>query len=262
MKGISALVTGASSGIGRAVALELGRRGCRVALLARQLEALEAVAREIAAVGGQAFAVRADVRDPDALDAAVSSASARLGGLQVAVVNAGVGVHGAAGALPPVAVKEAFEVNALGAIATVRCCLPHLRAARPSALVAVSSLSALIPYRGGGAYGASKAALVQYLRCLRLELAGSGVGVGWLCPGPVQTSFIVSGVPVAKTPRLARWLVPVLPVERVAAAAIRLAERGGGQRVIPLQAAFFASFARLLPRVAERVELLTGAGEG
>jgi len=261
VRNIPALVTGASSGIGRAIALELGRRGCSVALLARRREALESVGREVTQLGGRPFVFKVDVTDPGSLGSAVSDAVALLGGLRLAVVNAGVGVHGAADALDPGALRRAFEVNILGAIATVRCCLPQLRAGGPSALVAVSSLSGLIPYRGGGAYGATKAALIQYLRCLRLEQAGTGVEVGWLCPGAVQTPFIVDGVPVAKTPRLARWLLPVLPAERVATALIRLVERGGGQRVIPWSAAFFASFARLLPRLAERVELLTGAGE-
>jgi len=255
------LVTGASAGIGAELAVALGRRGCGVALVARHQEALQAVAQRVEAGGGRAVVLPADVAEEGAVERAVAAAVAALGGLRLVVANAGVGVHGAADALPAAALRRVFEVNCLGALATVRAALPHLLAAAPSALVALSSLSALIPYRGGGAYGASKAALNQYLRCLRLELAGRRVNVGWLCPGPVATTMIEEGVPYRRLPRLARLLVPVVTPARVAAAAIRLAEGRGGERVLPWTAAVFATMARVMPRTAERLELLTGAGE-
>ncbi len=255
------LVTGASAGIGAEVALALARRRCAVALLARRREQLGEVAQQVEAAGGRALMVPADVSDPEAVHHAVAEAAAQLGGLRFVVVNAGVGVHAAASALPHAELERVFRVNCLGAMATVRAAVPHLEAGAPSALVAVSSLSGLIPYRGGSAYGASKAALNQYLRCLRLELVERGVGVGWLCPGPVATGLILEGVPHGKLPRLARLLVPVLAPARVAAAVIRLGERGGGERVIPWSAAFFAWMARCFPATAERLERLTGAGE-
>lgn len=258
---VGCLVTGASEGIGRAVALELARRGCRVALVARRAEPLAAVRRELEAAGGAGESFPADVADEAALRTAVEAAAAWVGELRLAVVNAGVGVHGAVLAAPSGDLRRAAEVNYLGSLATVRAAVPHLLRARPAALVAVSTLSALIPYRGGGGYGASKAALIAALRCLRLEIAGSGVSVGWLCPGAVRTQMIIDGVPHAKLPPLSRLMVPVLSPERVARAVLRLASGRGGQRVIPWQAAFFASFARHLPRLAEWVELTTGAGE-
>ncbi len=254
------MVTGASRGIGEAIAVALAARNCRVALLGRDQRALAAVVGRCRAAGGDAREFAADVTDHAALAAAINAAAEWNGGLRVAVVNAGVGVH-----RPAVggeeAARRACEVNFLAAVATATAAVPHLLAGGESALVAVSSLSALIPYRGGGPYGASKAALVNYLRCLRLELAGSGVRVGWVCPGPVRTAMIVDGVPHDKLPRLARAVVPVLAPESVARAVMALAERGGGQKVLPARAALFAAFARLAPQLAERVELLTGAGE-
>jgi short-subunit dehydrogenase len=255
------LVTGASAGIGAEVALALARRRCAVALLARRQEQLLAVARQVEGVGGKALVVVADVTDAEALQRAVAQAAEKLGGLRLVVANAGVGVHAAAEELPHAELERVFQVNCLGAMATVRTAVPYLLASAPAAIVAVSSLSGLIPYRGGSAYGASKAALNQYLRCLRLELGGRGVRVGWLCPGPVATDLILEGVPHRKLPRLARLLVPVLSPARVAAAVIRLAERGGGERVMPWSAALFAWMARCFPVTAERLERLTGAGE-
>lgn len=257
---IGCLVTGASSGIGRAVAVELGRRGCRVALVARRQDELEATARAVAAAGGRAAAFAADVRDGAALAAAVDAGAAWAGGLRLAVVNAGVGVHGALETLPAEALREAVEVNLLGMLGTAQAALPHLRRTLPSALAVVASLSAIIPYRGGGGYAAGKAGLVAALRCLRLELAGSGIAVGWLCAGHVDTRIIADRIPFAKLPRLARLLVPVLPPERVARALVRLAPRGG-ERVLPWQAVPFAQFARALPGLAERALLWSGAGE-
>lgn len=260
LEGVPALVTGASRGIGEAVAVRLASRGCRVALLARDQRELVRVVGRCRAAGGEAAAFVADVTDPPALASAVAQAAGLGGGLRIAVVNAGVGVH-CSGLKGAEAARRTMEVNVLGSIATIEAVGPHLLAGGEGALVVVSSLSALIPYRGGGPYGASKAALVAYLRCLRLELADSGVRVGWVCPGAVRTGLIVDGVPHAKLPLLARRLVPILSPERVAQAVVRLAERGEGQRVLPYQAAIFAAFARLAPRLAERVELLTGAGE-
>lgn len=260
LDGAPVVVTGASRGIGEAVAVALAARGCRVGLIARDGEALAAVAARCRAVGGDARGFVADVTDHVALRAAVDTAAHWGGGLRVAVLNAGVGVH-----RPAVggdeAARRALDVNFLASVATATATVPHLLTGGDAALVAVSSLSALIPYRGGGLYGASKAALVAYLRCLRLELAGSGVRVGWVCPGAVRTAMIVDGVPHQKLPRLARALVPVLSPERVARSVAALAERGGGQKVLPAQAALFAAFARLAPGLAERVELLTGAGQ-
>lgn len=261
VEAVPCLVTGASAGIGAEIAVALGRRRCAVALLARRREPLDAVARRVEAAGGRTLVLPVDVADAVAVEQAVARAAGELGGLRLVVANAGIGVHGAADALPAAELRRVFEVNCLGALATVRAGLPHLLAAQPSAVVAVSSLSALIPYRGGGAYGAAKAALNQYLRCLRLELAGRRVTVGWICPGPVATSMIEDGVPHRRLPRLARRLIPILPPARVAVAAIRLAEGRGGERVIPWTAAAFAAMARVVPRTAERLELLSGAGE-
>ena len=257
---IGCLVTGASSGIGRAVAVELGRRRCRVALVARRGDELAATARAVEAAGGRAAPFIADVRDTAALRAAVDAGVAWSGGLRLAVVNAGVGVHGALESLSPAELREAVEVNLLGMLGTAQAALPHLRATTPSSLVVVASLSAIIPYRGGAGYATGKAGLVAALRCLRLELAGSGVAVGWLCPGHVDTRIIADRIPFAKLPRLARLLVPVLSAEGVARAAVRLAPRGG-ERIMPWQALPFAAFARWMPRLAERALLWSGAGE-
>lgn len=260
LRELGVLVTGASRGIGRALALELAQRRCRLALVSRSRSDLERVAEEVRGVGGVCAVFPADVSDPEALEQVARQAAAWLGRWQVVIANAGVGFHGESWSAPPADVARAVSVNLVGVVNTLRAAEPYLRQATPAAVGVVSSLSALIPYRGGGVYAATKAAVNAYLACLRLELAGSGVTVGWVCPGPVATGMIVDGVPHHKLPPLARVAVPVLPPEKVARSLIRVLERGGGWRVIPWQAALFANFYRHLPRLAERVLRFVGAG--
>lgn len=259
--GISSLVTGASSGIGRATAIALGRRRGRVALLARRAAELEGVAAEVERVGGVGRAFPVDIADTAALHTAVGHAAEWAGTLRLAVVNAGTGLHGGATSVSSDEVQRVADVNLVGSIETVRAALPHLRRGTPATLVGVGSLMGLVPIRGGGTYGSTKAGFLFYLQALRLELAGSGVGVGWVCPPAVTTEMFAALIAAKKLPRLSRWLVPPIAPERVAASVLAVARRGGGRRVIPFTAAFFAAFARVLPRTAERVLLLTGAGD-
>lgn len=257
---LGVLVTGASRGIGKALALELAARRCRVVLVSRSEHELALVAREVRGLGGEAKALPADVADPKAMEEAARQAASWLGDLQVVIANAGVGFHGESWLAPPEQVARVVSVNFLGVVNTVRATLPYLQKTGASAVGVVSSLSGLIPYRGGGVYAASKAAVNAYLSCLKLELRGSGVTVGWVCPGPVATGMIVDGVPHHKLPPLARLAVPILEAEKVARTLLRVLERGGGGKVIPWQAAFFARFYQHMPHLAEWVLNVTGAG--
>lgn len=260
IRAVGVLVTGASRGIGKALALELGRRGCRVALVSRNPDELELVAREVRGVGGEAAVFAGDVADAQAMDGLAQQAASWLGRWQVVVANAGVGFHGEGWRASPEEVGRVVSVNFLGVVNTIRAAVPYLRQHNPSAVGVVSSLSALIPYRGGGVYAASKAAINAYLSCLKLDLRGTGIAVGWVCPGPVDTGMIVDGVPHRKLPPLARLAVPILKPEKVARTLLRVLERGGGSKVIPWQAAFFARFYQHMPRLAEWVLNVTGAG--
>jgi short-subunit dehydrogenase len=259
LRGLGVLLTGASGGIGAALACELARRGCRLALVARNGEALGEVVKQVEALGGQARAFPVDVSQGDLMQQVAKEAATFLRPWQVVIANAGVGYHGPGTTLEPQVASQIMAVNWQGVVHTLTASLPYLQ--KPQALGVVSSLSALIPYRGGGLYAASKAAVNAYLRCLRLEIQAPDVTLGWICPGPVATKMIREGVPHGKLPRLARWLVPVLSPEVVAQKLVRLLEKGGGERVIPWQAAFFASFYRHFPRLAQALLRLSGAGQ-
>ena len=249
------MVTGASSGIGRAVAVALGARGCRVALVARRREALEAVAEAVREAGGEGIPVPADLTTDGGCAAAVEGAVEALGGLRLLVPNAGIGRYATVETQPADHAEATIRINYLGTVHTVRHALPHLLAAAPSAVVAVTSSAGLIPHRLGSAYCASKAAVNAYLAALRLEVADRGVRVSWICPGAVRTPFFDdAGLdPDRDLPLLARLLVRQLEPEVVARAVLRAARRGRPEVVIPPMLRMFAFTRRLAPTLADWV---------
>lgn len=183
------LISGASSGIGRALALELARPGVRLALNARDAARLAATARECAARGAAVLAVPGDVSRPDDCRSLVAQALERFGGLDVLVNNAGVTMWGRFDALGDLAVFERLlAVNYLGAAYLTAAALPCLRRSR-GLIVAVASVAGLtgVPERTG--YAASKHAMIGFFESLRIELRGSGVDVTIVAP-----DFVASGL--------------------------------------------------------------------
>ncbi|MCG6964005.1 MAG: SDR family NAD(P)-dependent oxidoreductase [Acidobacteria bacterium] len=251
--GTPALVTGASSGIGREVALSLGRRHCRVALVARRREALEEVAEGVADAGGEPLVAPADVADEGALAESVGRTVEAFGGLRLVVANAGLGRYALVEAQAPQMAEQLIRVNYLGTVATVRHALPHLLAATPSHAVAVASSAGLISHRMSSAYSASKAAVIQYLAGLRLEVLDRGVGVTWVCPGPVDTPYFDQSNldPDRDLPLLARRLVRRLQPDEVARALVRAVERNRPEVTLPAMMRFFVWTRRMTPRLAD-----------
>lgn len=180
-------ITGASSGIGRALAIELGRRGATIGLLARRAETLSEIQREVEDAGGRALALAADVRDTDAVRAAASQLREKLGRIDVLIANAGIGATTDARALEAKEVADVLGTNVMGAVNSVTAVLPEMIEKRSGQLVVISSLAA---YRGlpkSGAYCASKAAVSAFFESLRVDLRGTGVGVTIIHPGFIRT---------------------------------------------------------------------------
>ncbi len=173
LDGRVALITGAGSGIGAELARQLAARGMRLALIDVNGDALQAVA---AGLPGAETAV-ADVRDAEALSAAIDDLAARCGGLDVAVANAGVATGGPLRLVGPETVEETLDINLLGVWRTVRPAIPHVLPRR-GYLLLVASAAAVVPTAGLGAYSASKAGVEALGRSLRVELRTHGVGVG------------------------------------------------------------------------------------
>src|SRR5918912_964528 len=180
-------ITGASSGIGQALAVELGRRGASLGLLARRAETLDEIAKEVESAGGRALALPADVRDAAAVRTAADRLRAQFGRIDVLIANAGVGATTHAADLKADEVANVININLLGAVNSVTSVVPEMIAQGGGQLVAISSLAA---YRGlpkSGAYCASKAALSAFFESLRLDLRGTGVDVTIIHPGFIKT---------------------------------------------------------------------------
>ena len=170
LDGRVALITGGASGIGAELARQLARKGMRIGLIDRDGEQLDAI------VPGAETAV-ADVRDAEQLTAAIDDLARRLGGIDVAVANAGIATGGPLRMVAPETVEETIDVNLLGVWRTARAALPHVLERRGHLLL-VASAAAVLPAAGLGAYSASKAGVEALGRALRVELRPHGVSVG------------------------------------------------------------------------------------
>ena len=188
LEGRVALVTGASSGIGRATALRFAEAGATVALVGRNYDALEEVADEIFKGGLTALKISADVTDEIQAGMAVNAAVTQLGGLDVLVNAAGVISNGTVETTPLADWDMMMNVNLRAVFHLMQLAAPHL-ARRPGNVVNVSSVTGLRAFPGVLAYCVSKAGVDQLTRCAALELAPQGVRVNAVNPGVVVTEI-------------------------------------------------------------------------
>ena len=170
LDGRVALITGGASGIGAELARQLSARGMRIGLIDLDAGRLEGI------VPGAQTAV-ADVRDAEALTGAIDDLAGRLGGIDVAVANAGIATGGPMRLIDPSTFEDTIDVNLLGVWRTTRAALPHVLARRGHLLL-IASAAAVLPTAGLGAYSASKAGVEALGRSLRVELRPHGVSVG------------------------------------------------------------------------------------
>jgi NADP-dependent 3-hydroxy acid dehydrogenase YdfG len=178
------VVTGASSGIGAATAVALGRRGYQIVVGARRLQRIRRVA------GEDGVALALDVTDQDSIDDFVRVVKQRFGRIDVLVNNAG----GALGLNPVSDARDdewlgMWQVNVMGLMRMTRACLPLLRAARHAHIVNMGSIAGFETYKGGAGYTAAKHAVRAISRTLRLELNGEPIRVTEVAPGLVETEF-------------------------------------------------------------------------
>ena len=186
--GRTAIITGASSGIGRATARAFARDGYSVLLVGRQADALDAVAGEIEAAGGRAVALVADVTAADAPAQIVGRAVEAFGGLDALVNAAGIIGSGTVETTTDAAWDEMLDINVRAPFRLMRAAAPHL-ATRRGAVVNVSSVTGIRAFPGVLAYCVSKAAVDQLTRCAALELAPKGVRVNAVNPGVVVSNL-------------------------------------------------------------------------
>lgn len=181
-------ITGASSGIGAAVALEFAREGAKLALAARRADRLASVQAEIEALGAVALPLECDVTDRASIDRAVAATVAEFGHIDVVLANAGFGVSGSATRLETDDFRRQFETNVFGVIDTVYATLPHLME-RKGRLAVVSSVMGRVGLPASAPYCASKFAVLGLAECLYYDLADHGVSVTCINPGIVASEI-------------------------------------------------------------------------
>lgn len=182
------LITGASAGIGAALARALARQGRDLVLTARRADRLEALATEVRALGVDVLTVPADLEDPAAPDTIVGAALAQFGRLDVLVNNAGFGLPMVFSEAEPADLRQQIAVNFVAPLLLARAALPHL-IARRGTLINIGSAITSVPNPALGAYGATKAGLAYWNDALRRELWHRDVHVCLVEPGPVKTEF-------------------------------------------------------------------------
>jgi 3-oxoacyl-[acyl-carrier protein] reductase len=191
LSGRRALVTGASRGIGRAIAVELARCGAAVAVNYRtRADAAEAVVAEIHGAGGRATAVRADVTDLDAVQAMVKQVTEQLGGLEILVNNAGVIGDAYLMMMKPEAWREVIAVSLDGAFHCTKAAIRPMMRGRWGRIVNVSSDAGLMGDLMRAHYAAAKAGLLGLTKTTARELAGQGVTCNAVAPGIITTDLI------------------------------------------------------------------------
>jgi short-subunit dehydrogenase len=239
VNGSKILITGASSGIGAELSKQLAGRSCTLALLARRKEKLEELAVEVKKLGGEAHVFPCDVGDRDAVHKAFSEADKALGGLDIIILNAGVG--------QPTPVNESFSaekvewifrINVFGVIYGIEAILPRFLERGRGAIVAVSSLAGYRGLPGSTAYGGSKAAVTNMLEGMRVELKPKNIDVIVVSPGFVETPM--TGKNKFKMPFL-------MPVEKAVKVMIRGIEKGSREVQFPLPLFLILSTAKMLP---------------
>ncbi len=246
-----ALVTGASSGIGRALAIEFARQGVDLVLLARREDRLAEVAREVEALGRRAIPVAGDVTDATVRNRALEAARSELGGLDILVNNAGVAAHGRFAEADPQRIRPIFEVNFFAPVELIREATPLLREGRQPIVVNIGSI---LGERGAphkSEYSASKFALHGFSEAVRPEMARLGIDVLVVAVGPTATEHF--DVLLEGTPELPWGDPPRMPADKVARAIVCAIERGRNKVVTGWRGRLLLLADRLCPRLVDRV---------
>lgn len=253
-----ALITGASSGIGAALAHELGRRGLRLVLCARRIDKLESLATELRAAGTQVLVEKADVTRDGDLEAVVDAAVRTFGGLDVVVANAGFGVAGKLAKLGIDDIRRQFETNFYGALRTFKASHEALQKSR-GRLVFIGSVAGFFAVPGQLAYSSSKFALRSVAEGLSAELAADGISVTHIVPGFIESEIRQVDNQGRYHPEAEehwpRWLI--MPAAEAARQIADATERRERQRVITRHGKLIVALTRHAPGLVATLTRLT-----
>lgn len=251
--GKSVLVTGASAGIGRALALLLGRAGAHVGLVARREERLQAVVEEIGAEGRVTILV-GDVSDEAFVKGAVARFAAAAGGLDVVINNAGVSMNGSLADTETAVFQRMMDVNYFGSLYCARHAYPHLKKSQGS-LVFISSIVGKRGFATRSGYAASKFAVHALFESLRAEWADTGIHVGIVAPGYTDTDIrrVALGPDGVASGEVGHTSGDVMTAEAAAAAILRATARRRREVILTRGGNLMVWLNKLAPHLADRV---------
>lgn len=238
------VITGASSGIGRATALEMARRGASLVLAARRRDPLEEVAARCRAAGVECRPVVADVSLQQDCQRLIDEA----GPVDILVNNAGFAIFETIEKARPEDLEAMMRTNYFGMVWCTQAVLPQMLLRGSGSIVNVASIAGIMGYARMGGYCATKFAMIGFSEALRDEVLGRGVQVSVICPGTTETGFFEKAER-DKMPGASRLILAVKP-ERIARAVANAAEAGRYRQVIPTGAAVFMRLKEHFPRLA------------
>jgi len=239
------LITGASSGIGAALARVFAEEGARVALAARSAEKLRALAGSL---GADALAVPTDMTDPAQVRRMVEVTVERFGCLDILINNAGVGMYAPVASMSPEQFEQVVSTNWLGPVRAIQAAIPYLRKQGGGQIINISSVAGKIPIPWMGAYCGTKFALNALSDSLRMELAADRIQVISVCPGRISTPFVRNAFRAPATQPLPS---DGISAERVARAVLRASLKGKREIVVPASNWAYVWLHTLLPRLTD-----------
>jgi short-subunit dehydrogenase len=251
LDGLRILITGASQGIGRALAELAVQRGLRVVAVARSTELLQQLKDSLGSASANLEIVSGDITVATDRQRMLDTAVRTFGGLDVLVNNAGVGATGHFAEAGSERLRQIMEVNVFALMEMTRVCLPEMKKGRTPALVNVSSVAGKRGIPARSEYSASKFAVEGFSEALRPELARDGIDVIVVCPGLTQTNF--SQNMIEQKARMPMDHMRGMTAEAVAEATLQALRRGSRQIVLTWQARMIALVNRFFPRIADRV---------
>jgi len=253
------IVTGASSGVGAAAARMFAAEGAHVALAARSADKLAEVVATIESQGGRAKSFPTDVTDANACAALASAVVDAFGGIDILVNNAGANYRGLLEEQQAGDLAHIIQVNLLAPVLLTRMVLPHLRKRGGGAIVNVASIAGQTPMPHEATYGATKAGLRSFGFALAEELAGSGITVSAVSPGPIDTPFIMDEIDDVPGYVFAN---PMSTADEVAALVLASAADGARERTIPRMTGIMARVGTAFPALRKiLLPLLNRRGE-
>ena len=245
------IITGASSGIGAAVARRLALDGMRLTLAARRLDRLEQVAAEVEALGGEALVVQTDVRNRDELQRMVQATLDRWGHIDVLLNNAGLGHDRLLIRFKPEKIRDEIHINLIAIIECAQVVLPVMLRQKSGHIINVASIAGLIATPGGTVYSASKFGVNGFSDALRRELRGSGIHVSAFCPGFTPTEISPELKAISEGQPGAPRRPGLMPVTYVADQIAHLIRHPRWRVIIPPSWKFLVMVAFLFPGIAD-----------